>query len=54
MIDDMAIVGSTANALVYKGLREDIALRLVLSLTENQRNLLILTLVKMIGKFNGR
>ncbi len=54
MNDDLTIVGSTANALVYKGLREDIALQLILSLTENQRNLLILTLVKMMDKFNGR
>ena len=54
MDNDLVIVSNTTNALVYKGLREDIALQLVLSLTENQRNLLILTLVKMMGKYNGR
>ena len=53
-MNDLGIVTNTAHALVYKGLDKNTALQLVALLSENQRTLLIFTLVKMIGKFNGR
>ena len=51
--NDLDAVTGVANALVYQGLDENVAVQLVGSLTDAQCKLLIFTLVKMISIFHG-
>ena len=49
----LASVYETAKLLVYGGLDEATAEKLVMDLTKEESKLLNLVLVKMMGRFNG-
>jgi len=50
----LATVASVAHSLVYEGLEEQVALALIMALTEEESKVLNAVLIKMLSAYNGR